>query len=428
MRSFSHYFFEDIMTVGQAMKIFGYSQAVSKETIKQDFKKLALKYHPDRGGSATKMAEINNAYELLMKQVGITNKKDTETERMEAMREVMCLKALSIYKIQAQKIGTLAKKLCDFYNKTSNNRFSFSPVYSLTGKDWSHAPETNIWNTMYNQGVINKNYMKYTTASALYSVVWELTLTNPSGDVKFEFGIVTSVEYPKTNAIEASFETPITIAGNAFVNNRKQIVFGRTWKNQDAKTNTREIFEHPENVFLSDKITKILSGGGRTKSNSKFSKKDAESYVTSILGGELRGIYVGSIQVPIIKKSITQEELKAYGVDPNGRLMVQSTLDSYLKHGTMIFDMRRVVLERVPFWDIGDIVIHDIINGEGLLKRRLVHIQSKSMYRECEELFIGIKKVQDKYKSLNYRDGDFDKVAKQINNDILKECKPAEVE
>lgn len=259
-------------------------------------------------------------------------------------------------------------------------------------------------------------------------MVWEIILSNPSGDVKFEFGIVTNIEAPKSNAIEASFETPIKISGTAFVNNRKQIVFGRTWKTKDAKSDTREIFEHPENVFLSDKITKILSGGGRTKSNSKFSKKDAEHYITNILGGELKGIYIGSVEFPIIKKSITKEELKAYGVDPNGRLMVQSTLDSYLKHGTMIFDMRRVVLERVPFWNIGDIVIHDIINGEGMYKKRQVHIQTDTMYRECEELFMGLKKVQDKYKSLNYKDGDFDKVAKQIINDIIKECKPAEIE
>lgn len=39
------------------------------EELKEQYKKLALKYHPDRGGSNEEMAEINNQYDVLFKKL-----------------------------------------------------------------------------------------------------------------------------------------------------------------------------------------------------------------------------------------------------------------------------------------------------------------------------------------------------------------------
>ncbi|MEK9156143.1 MAG: DnaJ domain-containing protein [Patescibacteria group bacterium] len=53
-------------------EILGVSRNASQEEIKKAYRKLALKYHPDRGGSSeaeTKFKEINNAYEILANPV-----------------------------------------------------------------------------------------------------------------------------------------------------------------------------------------------------------------------------------------------------------------------------------------------------------------------------------------------------------------------
>lgn len=45
--------------------ILGVTKSASAEEIKSAYRKLAMKYHPDRGGDAKKFQEINEAYETL---------------------------------------------------------------------------------------------------------------------------------------------------------------------------------------------------------------------------------------------------------------------------------------------------------------------------------------------------------------------------
>ena len=45
--------------------VLGISKDSSKEDIKKAYRKLAMKYHPDKGGDPKKFQEINNAYEEL---------------------------------------------------------------------------------------------------------------------------------------------------------------------------------------------------------------------------------------------------------------------------------------------------------------------------------------------------------------------------
>ena len=51
------------------MKIEFFVNVDSIETLKAQFKKLAFKNHPDRGGSTENMQKINAEYDFLMKQI-----------------------------------------------------------------------------------------------------------------------------------------------------------------------------------------------------------------------------------------------------------------------------------------------------------------------------------------------------------------------
>lgn len=58
------------MDYARACEILGVSQSDDFEMIKKSYRKLALKYHPDRGGSEEKMKEINDAYEIIKDRKG----------------------------------------------------------------------------------------------------------------------------------------------------------------------------------------------------------------------------------------------------------------------------------------------------------------------------------------------------------------------
>jgi hypothetical protein len=49
-----------------ALNVLGVSDNLDLESIKKEYKKLAIKYHPDRGGSTQDMAKINVAYDKII--------------------------------------------------------------------------------------------------------------------------------------------------------------------------------------------------------------------------------------------------------------------------------------------------------------------------------------------------------------------------
>ena len=55
--------------ITQSFQIFGLNRNSTMEQIKERYRELSLKYHPDRNKSTdttTKMTEINSAYEIIM--------------------------------------------------------------------------------------------------------------------------------------------------------------------------------------------------------------------------------------------------------------------------------------------------------------------------------------------------------------------------
>lgn len=53
----------------KALDILGLPQLITREDIKKQYRFLAKKNHPDTGGDAKKMEEINAAYQLLIQYI-----------------------------------------------------------------------------------------------------------------------------------------------------------------------------------------------------------------------------------------------------------------------------------------------------------------------------------------------------------------------
>jgi len=55
--------------IEKALDILGLPTLITKEDVKKQYRFLAKKNHPDKGGNAVKMEQINVAYTLLMKYI-----------------------------------------------------------------------------------------------------------------------------------------------------------------------------------------------------------------------------------------------------------------------------------------------------------------------------------------------------------------------
>jgi hypothetical protein len=64
------YILKEAMSFSQALTIFGIATVPDATELKALHKKLSLKNHPDRGGSLSKMQDINAAYDILKNQTG----------------------------------------------------------------------------------------------------------------------------------------------------------------------------------------------------------------------------------------------------------------------------------------------------------------------------------------------------------------------
>ena len=52
--------------IKEALEILGLPSMITREDIKNQYRHLAKKYHPDRGGNPEEMEKINRAYALLI--------------------------------------------------------------------------------------------------------------------------------------------------------------------------------------------------------------------------------------------------------------------------------------------------------------------------------------------------------------------------
>jgi len=58
-----------VETIEEALDILELPKLITKEDIKKQYRFLAKKHHPDIGGDAQKMEQLNRAYKLLMQYI-----------------------------------------------------------------------------------------------------------------------------------------------------------------------------------------------------------------------------------------------------------------------------------------------------------------------------------------------------------------------
>ncbi len=233
-------FFEKMLPA-EAMKIFNITSVPEQDKLKTLYRDLALKNHPDKGGSLEKMKDINQAYDVLktMKSSGTSSNFDWQeinkqwTERNQMHYPVM----ESIFDEEFDEKGILkylqqfvSEELFITVQKRDKNKISKSEWQSAFINFWSDVKIHNKDNTLvfFVKYYISYNYNK--GAGLSYSGIDEK-------DILYN----------------------VDISSDIYYNNRKNKLGKRDYKWRLG----HKIIANYEDVFPKVKLNKILGGQGK---------------------------------------------------------------------------------------------------------------------------------------------------------------------
>ena len=120
------------MNIQDALKIFGLEKTKEEKEIKEIYKTLSKKYHPDLGGSLEMMQALNEAFEILK-----SNREEASTKNFEygekLNRAILFLKALEGVVIE----------LCGAWVWVSGNTKEYRAELKKEGFKW--ASKKKLW-------------------------------------------------------------------------------------------------------------------------------------------------------------------------------------------------------------------------------------------------------------------------------------------
>ena len=183
--------------VANARKSLGIEDGVelNAQNLKEAFRSASLKNHPDKGGSADAMAEINNAYKILKSEIGKAPKVAPNNTQVEFVTKISEIKDVSgkpiITKLEALELYGQCKTSGDAFTgkpipnfearieAVLNNPEEVASIISSKNKVWSiyRAIQDPYESTIKaNPAVFSKNLKEQTNASIIEE--WEQSIHN----------------------------------------------------------------------------------------------------------------------------------------------------------------------------------------------------------------------------------------------------------
>ena len=123
----------------------------SMEAVKKQYRKLAMKYHPDRGGNEEVFKQINNEYEEAMEQAKINETKKAKTKKEEDFIKSQYMnsknfrniidKLIILEGIEIEITGTWLWLRGNTYKYKEYLKSEFNAQWSKSKKCWFISPQ-----------------------------------------------------------------------------------------------------------------------------------------------------------------------------------------------------------------------------------------------------------------------------------------------
>lgn len=248
------------MSISDAMKLFGLNEVPdNKEELNKHFKKLALKHHPDLGGSEETMKLLNQAKELLDKNLGKTftsySSHAMSPSEKKAWQEEKEKQMTYIKNLVEQ---TLAKFDVEVYKKYLEDAFKIS--FTATKK-------LDYW-------MDSRRRLQMEFSDEERDKVFHLTFDIDEWNLRRQI-------FDEKSGLGSSDKTiKISIQSFVYIDGKKQVlVKERYYTSDDAK-----IFTDPTILLPKTRISKFVKGEARK--NSKLAKRDFEAMFEAKFNGD----------------------------------------------------------------------------------------------------------------------------------------------
>ena len=129
----------------------------SMEAVKKQYRKLAMKYHPDRGGNEEVFKQINNEYEQAMEQAKINETKKAKTKKEEDFIKSQYMnsknfrekidKLIVLEGIEIEITGTWLWLRGNTYKYKEYLKSEFNAQWSKSKKCWFISPNKDFRKT-----------------------------------------------------------------------------------------------------------------------------------------------------------------------------------------------------------------------------------------------------------------------------------------
>jgi hypothetical protein len=244
-------FLTEKMSYDDAIRIMGLNRGFSKDELDQRRKKLAIQYHPDRGGDLQKMQDVNAAYDVLSKSAPSTggatySRSDyAETRARTAAYAQIALDALLAH-VQPDNFKRHFEKI---FNEPFTTRERIDDPKKVMGHSVSAS---------------------YTFANASQSTVMYVTFT---------LDFISMYGKPVLSAEDAGFQ--VSVWSEILSNRRKVKLHQRNYMWGESY----KVVHDPEIAFPASKLKTKSS----TAKNRKMSRRDVELAITRELNGTLSG-------------------------------------------------------------------------------------------------------------------------------------------
>lgn len=253
------------MTFPEALQIFGLSQAPATEKeLSILYKKLAMKKHPDHGGSTREMQELNAAKDILKKNLGSDgtrsysrNQKKSGGDYFDILKrnEEMIAKSLENLFLLLDE-----KAYQEWFEKHFSKPFTVEVKRGTYSSIFTSIPLPTLEMTAYSAGHAEVFTMKLTA-----------TVLNADKSASSISGKKTTFAY--------------YVSSEALVGGKKQVMSRqKSWKATDSLPLT-----HPDTVFPSIKLRNIINGNARK--GSKMARRDFATIFETRWGCEKSAVY-----------------------------------------------------------------------------------------------------------------------------------------